>query len=193
MAIEQVDLVHLAMQRERMTPAQICGYIHTKFVAEGADTRSSEQWTDDMRLILLDIPAWRRQVEQIEKAIRQKRKPRKQTLAPAPASYENKTKFLVRQKMEHVFKIRHREALWKMRQFDEQQGVCRGCGDSVRFCDFERDHIHPKSKEGTDDEENLQLLCHYCNVLKGKGTMDALKHKIRMRPNQYRYYKGANK
>ena len=28
------------------------------------------------------------------------------------------------------------------------------------------DHIHPKSKGGTDDMENLRVICHACNNAK---------------------------
>ncbi len=46
---------------------------------------------------------------------------------------------------------------------------CAGCG---RFTDkVHIDHIHPKSRGGTDDPENLQLLCDKCNLSKSWKTM----------------------
>lgn len=35
---------------------------------------------------------------------------------------------------------------------------------------LEVDHIVPKSKGGTDDEENLWLACHSCNLFKSDQT-----------------------
>ena len=46
---------------------------------------------------------------------------------------------------------------------------CTGCGaiDNLTI-----DHKVPLSREGTNDMENLQLLCHSCNASKGTKTMD---------------------
>jgi hypothetical protein len=41
---------------------------------------------------------------------------------------------------------------------------CKHCDSHV---DLSVDHIHPKSKGGTDDLENLQTLCRSCNSKKG--------------------------
>ena len=32
---------------------------------------------------------------------------------------------------------------------------------------LETDHIHPRSRGGADTDENLQLLCGFCNRTKG--------------------------
>ena len=55
--------------------------------------------------------------------------------------------------------------------FDRYNGKCQECGSIVRlFARYlgdpttgEIDHISPRSKGGTDLEENLQLLCLLCN------------------------------
>ena len=44
---------------------------------------------------------------------------------------------------------------------------CRKCGVSQRFAVLEIDHIIPVSKGGKSTYENLQTLCHKCNVEKG--------------------------
>lgn len=58
--------------------------------------------------------------------------------------------------------------------YGEQEGLCGGCGEHFPFKNFTVDHITPRVKGGTDHEENLQLLCNYCNSLKGTGTQAEL-------------------
>ena len=58
--------------------------------------------------------------------------------------------------------------------FGEQEGLCKGCKTYFPFKNFTIDHIVAKSKGGTDHKENLQLLCNYCNSLKGNGTQAEL-------------------
>lgn len=47
---------------------------------------------------------------------------------------------------------------------DRDGPACRECGSTVHP---HIDHIHPVSKGGTDDPENLQVLCRSCNLRKG--------------------------
>ena len=44
---------------------------------------------------------------------------------------------------------------------------CRNCGVSQRFANLEIDHIIPIAKGGKSEYNNLQTLCHNCNVYKG--------------------------
>jgi hypothetical protein len=44
---------------------------------------------------------------------------------------------------------------------------CCNCGISDRFANLEIDHIIPISKGGKSTLDNLQTLCHECNVAKG--------------------------
>ena len=53
--------------------------------------------------------------------------------------------------------------------FKRDKGVCRICGRETEFDDGEIDHIVAKSKDGTDDPDNLQWACHRCNKLKGSN------------------------
>lgn len=44
---------------------------------------------------------------------------------------------------------------------------CRKCGVSQRYAQLEVDHIIPIAKGGKSTYNNLQTLCHRCNVEKG--------------------------
>lgn len=60
--------------------------------------------------------------------------------------------------------------------WEKQEGKCNGCKrDIEQLRDGQIDHIVPKCKGGTDDPDNLQFLCHSCNMIKGSGTEDDLK------------------
>ena len=41
-----------------------------------------------------------------------------------------------------------------------------------------RDHIVPKAKGGTDDDSNLQSLCHACNSAKGDKDNEAFRREV---------------
>lgn len=49
-------------------------------------------------------------------------------------------------------------------------GFCGGCGVHFQKRNLTVDHIVPKSKGGTDHQENLWLLCGACNSSKGTKT-----------------------
>ena len=51
--------------------------------------------------------------------------------------------------------------------FGKQEGKCNGCRTEFPFRILEIDHVIPRSRGGTDHEENLQLLCSHCNRVKG--------------------------
>lgn len=44
---------------------------------------------------------------------------------------------------------------------------CCRCGKSGQYVSLEIDHIIPISKGGKSTYDNLQTLCHQCNVEKG--------------------------
>lgn len=52
----------------------------------------------------------------------------------------------------------------------EYGAVCAYCGDTIG--PFEIDHIHPISRGGTDDKENLAVSCKSCNRSKGVLTLE---------------------
>lgn len=52
----------------------------------------------------------------------------------------------------------------------KQERKCNGCKEIFVFRDMTLDHILPRSRGGTDDPKNLQLLCKPCNSSKGART-----------------------
>ena len=59
---------------------------------------------------------------------------------------------------------------------------CQGCGADYTFDPrvLEVDHKNPRSQGGTDDEENLTLLCSPCNKLKSdRLTLKGLRQENR--------------
>ena len=62
--------------------------------------------------------------------------------------------------------------------YEAQDGRCNGCGNAYKPRDLTLDHIKPESKGGSNDIENLQLLCHNCNSIKGNRTMEYLRKRL---------------
>lgn len=54
-------------------------------------------------------------------------------------------------------------------QAENRCGYCLARQEYVPWV-LEIEHIIPRSKGGTDDEENLWLACHSCNLFKGDQT-----------------------
>ena len=63
--------------------------------------------------------------------------------------------------------------------FGIQEGKYAGCQVSFHFRNITVDHIKPRSKDGTDRIENLQLLCPACNSTKGDGTQKELMSRLK--------------
>lgn len=63
--------------------------------------------------------------------------------------------------------------------YEAQQGRCNGCANAYEAKDLTIDHIEPTSRGGTNDIDNLQLLCHSCNSIKGNRPMDYLRRRLR--------------
>ena len=67
----------------------------------------------------------------------------------------------------------------KHRMYGNQEGRCNGCRELLPFRNMTIDHIIPRSKDGTDDPGNLQLLCGTCNSTKGNRTQEELIQSLR--------------
>jgi len=66
----------------------------------------------------------------------------------------------------------------RTRLYGEQAGNCQGCGTHFESKHLTVDHIIPRTKGGTDHIDNLQLLCGYCNSVKGNRDMEYLKARL---------------
>lgn len=62
--------------------------------------------------------------------------------------------------------------------------VCAHCGRKIRKDDVDVDHIMPKSKGGSNDPRNLQILCRSCNRSKQDDT-SRTKQDLKMRKVTY--------
>ena len=54
----------------------------------------------------------------------------------------------------------------KARLYINQEGICNLCLEKFKIKEMTVDHIIPKSKNGSNKDKNLQLLCFACNQLK---------------------------
>lgn len=63
--------------------------------------------------------------------------------------------------------------------YGEQMGYCPICTGHYEIRQMHVDHVKPRSKGGTDDVGNLQLLCAGCNLLKGTETNAIAKERLR--------------
>ena len=62
--------------------------------------------------------------------------------------------------------------------YERQGGRCANCGDRLRKRLLEVDHIIPRSKGGADTDDNLQLLCGWCNRTKGPRSNEYLRARL---------------
>ena len=63
--------------------------------------------------------------------------------------------------------------------FAVQRGFCPGCGIYLpHYLRFEVDHIVALTYDGTTEQRNLQLLCSYCNRVKGTRGKDGYRLKM---------------
>ena len=76
--------------------------------------------------------------------------------------------------------IKPKEVKFNLAQI--QQNVCAGCQYQAPAHHFLTiDHIIPISKGGNDQADNIQLLCHTCNAIKGDRTMEYLRVQLKKR------------
>ena len=60
-------------------------------------------------------------------------------------------------------------------RYGEQEGRCNGCFEHFPFKNMTEDHKIPRARGGADTDDNIQLLCNWCNSKKGhRMTHDEL-------------------
>ena len=74
-----------------------------------------------------------------------------------------KEKFMGQKHVRHVFSKAERTCF-----FEKSEKTCSHCGKAVQIKETQIDHIIPLANGGTNDEENLQLLCKPCHFEKSK-------------------------
>ncbi len=62
-----------------------------------------------------------------------------------------------------------------------QQQKCAGCEYDLPLHVLTIDHKTPRSKGGREELDNLQLLCHTCNAIKGNRSIEYLKQQLHVR------------
>ena len=90
-----------------------------------------------------------------------------------------RTDIPVRTDRQVVKKISYRTM--RRQLYKQQNGQCNLCREAFRELNLEIDHIHPKSKGGYDGIENRQLLCGWCNRVKGDKSQAEAKAIIKNR------------
>ena len=65
----------------------------------------------------------------------------------------------------------------KNKLFAAQQGRCAYCGQSHHPRYLRIDHKYPFSRGGSDDFDNLQILCNPCNLRKGILSDEEFRHR----------------
>lgn len=63
--------------------------------------------------------------------------------------------------------------------YAKQQGRCAGCEHEIPLHVLTVDHINPRSRGGSDDLSNLQLMDSTCNAIKGDRDMAYLRQRLR--------------
>ena len=87
-----------------------------------------------------------------------------------------RTDILQRTDIEPLKKYNHPDNRKKL--YGEQSGHCNGCNEHFLAQNLTVDHIIPRTKGGTDHLINLQLLCGYCNSVKGDRGQEYLIAKL---------------
>jgi 5-methylcytosine-specific restriction protein A len=74
-----------------------------------------------------------------------------------------KDKFMNQKHVRHVFSKKERQVI-----YEKSNQTCLCCGKEIKIKETHIDHIIPLANGGTNDEENLQLLCKPCHFEKTK-------------------------
>lgn len=62
--------------------------------------------------------------------------------------------------------------------YKDQKGLCNGCACDLQQSGYHADHIMPLILMGSNNKENIQLLCPKCNFSKGGMTPTSWREKL---------------
>ena len=83
-----------------------------------------------------------------------------------------------RNEMSHTYDFKRFEAVIK--QTNERHLPCLGeLREKLAEADINANNMITQDKGGSNELENLQLLCNRCNSTKGTGTMEDLKARLK--------------
>jgi len=89
-----------------------------------------------------------------------------------------KTKYNNLKKRYHDIELKNKSSVSKGKKsyvFMRDKHSCLACGTKENLT---LDHIIPRSKGGSNDVDNLQVLCQHCNLAKGTNNLDFRNNKI---------------
>ena len=66
--------------------------------------------------------------------------------------------------------------------YKRDNNKCQYCGITCKTSIKTLDHVHPKSKGGKSNWENVVTSCKFCNGKKGSQTLDQLGWELRKKP-----------
>lgn len=78
-----------------------------------------------------------------------------------------------------IYSISELSEIYKAILFIRQDKKCNGCREKMPLHALQWDHVIARSENGTDRIMNIQLLCSWCNSVKGKRGMEYLRHKVK--------------
>lgn len=64
-----------------------------------------------------------------------------------------------------------RDAAFRQQLLAETKFRCKACGADLKIVKYELDHIYPKSRGGSNQPDNFQILCGDCNRSKAARLM----------------------
>lgn len=76
-------------------------------------------------------------------------------------------------KQKRIKKVGRKQSLGrKIKLYVEQDGKCRYCNDPFEVDEMTFDHVHPRSKGGSNGKDNLVLACKECNQKKADKLLE---------------------
>lgn len=78
-----------------------------------------------------------------------------------------------------IYSISELSEIYKAILFIRQDKKCNGCREKMPLHALQWDHVIARSENGTDRIVNMQLLCSWCNSVKGRRSMEYLRRRVK--------------